>query len=492
MNLDLSLNLGSSNKAVSPLFTPASLSPTIWYDMEDADYAQIATGDSVFTNWSSVQKLVNKANPGTYDADQGASANKLLFNMRQLNNHGSIANRGNSYMQTYYFPKAGAFTFGCNVKLPSGTSLAHPMGVNDNNNRRFFIARETTGAITFGIGNTSFTTTTTYSISSVLTILAIGTGSSISVWINGVLEINAQAYTFTGTSSVSMLLHARTTGSAPTAYWNTGYLGDVVLLERAINTAEQANLQAYLTNKATDNIKLKIILLGGQSNNPGLNTGADYTDSSKEKPNFKIWQVTGVSASNENEVTPAWEPLKHRSTTTGGVGLGFAIAKAYLATQSDPNLRVLLVPAAMNSTGFSSGHWVRTSGSLYTNLVSKANLAMGVAADKELLFLAWQQGEADTGLLTQSQYQNFYLDMIAGLRTDITGAANLKVTVGEMVPNFAGGVIRTAIANLPNLDNKTSFVSSAGLTDKGDNLHFDAVSSRVMGQRHFSSYQLLP
>lgn len=477
-------------------FSPADLSPTIWYDLEDLDYSQIHFNSAILNNYTSVNKLVNKANAGTYDADQGASANKLMFNCHELNNHIALQNLGNGYAQTYYAPKMGAdgcISFACTLKVPTSlTSSRAAFGVNDNSGHRFYVQLETTGQISVGIGNVNLSSTATFTAGQVLYVVGVTRNVSgtkyIDVWVNGTKVIDNQTFTFSGTSGQTMLIHGRTTGATPGNFFNTGYVGDIIVVERSITDAERTSLETYLAEKTTDNVQIKVIIVAGQSNAQGINDGADYTDVTKEKPDYRIWQVAGVNVSNENAIIPAWEPLKNRSQDTNAVGLGFAAAKAYLATNDNPNVRVLIVPCAKGDTGFISGEWVRTTGSLYTNLVAKANLALGVGSNVELLWMLWQQGERDVGSLTQVQYQDYYLDMVTGYRSEITGGSGLKVTAGEMVPDFSGGAIRTAVANLPNVDPITAFVSSAGLTDEGDNLHFDAASSRVMAQRHFDAY----
>ena len=47
--------------------------------------------------------------------------------------------------------------------------------------------------------------------------------------------------------------------------------------------------------------------------------------------------------------------------------------------------------------------------------------------------------------------------------------------------------IQAVAAELPDLE----YVSVAGLTDKGDNLHFSSASARELGRRYFAEYQRL-
>ena len=78
--------------------------------------------------------------------------------------------------------------------------------------------------------------------------------------------------------------------------------------------------------------------------------------------------------------------------------------------------------------------------------------------------------------------------LIENLRTDLN-APNLPVVVGELGPYLekAGDPPFTAVnealrgvaTNLP----KVAVASSAGLTDRGDHLHFNTASQRTFGER---------
>ena len=57
---------------------------------------------------------------------------------------------------------------------------------------------------------------------------------------------------------------------------------------------------------------------------------------------------------------------------------------------------------------------------------------------------------------------------------------------------LVGGVdtnpnITAALIDTPNRDKHTAYVSSTGLTDGGDNLHFSAASLRTFGQRYYDA-----
>ena len=86
--------------------------------------------------------------------------------------------------------------------------------------------------------------------------------------------------------------------------------------------------------------------------------------------------------------------------------------------------------------------------------------------------------------------------LIARFRTDLN-APDLPFIIGEL-GQFAtrpwsgdvrrvDSVHRAIAATVPNV----AYVSSEGLRDKGDTLHFDAASQRVFGERYARAYLAL-
>ena len=74
-------------------------------------------------------------------------------------------------------------------------------------------------------------------------------------------------------------------------------------------------------------------------------------------------------------------------------------------------------------------------------------------------------------------------------------APSLPVIVGELGaylserPDFPHyRTVNAELRNIPDALPYSAFVSGEGLNDKGDNLHYDARSLRILGQRYADAY----
>jgi hypothetical protein len=178
----------------------------------------------------------------------------------------------------------------------------------------------------------------------------------------------------------------------------------------------------------------------------------------------------------------ATDPV-HFDKPIAGVGLCSEFARVLVT--SDPKIVVGLIPCAVGGT--SLDEW-RPGGALYTNAVARTREAMKRGT---LAGILWHQGEADIAHEKVMTYGDRFASMIAHLRDDL-GAEGVPVVIGEIgrfrpdnvefnagVPGFARRVPRC------------SYVTTDGLTDKGDGLHFDTPSLYILGQRYAAAYAAL-
>ena len=83
--------------------------------------------------------------------------------------------------------------------------------------------------------------------------------------------------------------------------------------------------------------------------------------------------------------------------------------------------------------------------------------------------------------------RNFRADLpLAGVPF-LCGGLGEYLTGGQYDFPSIDADIKTVAAELPEL----GYVSVAGLTDKGDKLHFSSASARELGRRYFAEYQRL-
>lgn len=131
--------------------------------------------------------------------------------------------------------------------------------------------------------------------------------------------------------------------------------------------------------------------------------------------------------------------------------------------------------------------WFRNFMSSYDNkpydrLLECARKASEVGVIKGILL---HQGESNTGdRQWPSKVKKVYDDILADLGLE---AGSIPLLAGEVVRSDQGGVcgsMNDIIRDLPSTIPQASVVSSAGLTQKGDGLHFTAHSYRVLGCRY--------
>jgi len=191
---------------------------------------------------------------------------------------------------------------------------------------------------------------------------------------------------------------------------------------------------------------------------------------------------------------PATDPV-HYDKPIAGVGPGRSFALTLVAR--DPTVRIGLVPAAVGGSPISS--WEpgaldpATKTHPYDDALARARIAM---RDGQLRAILWHQGESDAHPGLSERYAEKLPALIARFRGDLN-APELPFIIGEL-GQFPGkpwdadvrridSVHRAIAATVPNV----AYVSSDGLRDKGDTLHFDAASQRVFGERYARAYLAL-
>jgi hypothetical protein len=215
---------------------------------------------------------------------------------------------------------------------------------------------------------------------------------------------------------------------------------------------------------------LRLFLLIGQSNMAG-----------RGKPEPQDQQpLPHIFTFNEKmEWAPAVDPLHFDKPEIAGVGLARSFAKVLL--EAHPSESIGLIPAAFG--GSALNEW-NADGRHYTNALRRARAAM---KSGQLRGILWHQGEADSSKeeLARS-YGERFAKLAERLRTDLQ-APNVPIVVGQLGRFFQApfaSVVNEQLALIPLSVAATAFVSSEGLTDKGDHVHFDTPSVREFGRRY--------
>lgn len=242
-----------------------------------------------------------------------------------------------------------------------------------------------------------------------------------------------------------------------------------------------------------------IILIAGQSNAAGRGTLLAGTD---DAATSGIDQFDGRPASGTyRTIITAVEPLAHPDgSMTGKCGLGYALARSYLA--ANPGRSVLLVPAAVGSTSLTSGTpgWQASAGApnpattypgasasqLYNFAIDQANRALAAANAAQptwtnrIVGTVWVQGENDAAASVSKATYAAGLDaLIDGFRTYMTSATSSWFVVGSMLPEFIAAAHATkdpvdlAHRETPSRKAYTAFARMDGGYNSGDATHYN-------------------
>ncbi len=191
----------------------------------------------------------------------------------------------------------------------------------------------------------------------------------------------------------------------------------------------------------------------------------------------------------------AADPLHFDKPKVAGVGLGKTFAIDY--AQQHPDVVVGLIPCAVGGSPIASwqpgGYHSQTMTYPYDDAISRASLAMQSGTLKGIL---WHQGESDSNAGAADVYGDKLQALVSRLRLDLD-AADVPFIAGQM-GQFEGRPwndhkkrVDAAQRSLAETVPLTAFVSSNGLTDKGDQVHFDSRSYRELGHRYFNAYETM-
>lgn len=221
--------------------------------------------------------------------------------------------------------------------------------------------------------------------------------------------------------------------------------------------------------------KLHLYLLIGQSNM----AGRGYVEEQDTVGNPRILRLNRLG---DWEI--AKEPL-HFDKSTAGVGPGFRFAKEMLLTE-DEDVVIGLIPCAAGGSGIEHWRigefWEQTKSYPYNDAVVRTKLAM---KDGTLKGILWHQGESDMSPEKTASYLENLVELVAALRQEFN-LPKVAFVAGE-IADFRGDKANAINQVLNEAKNKIMYyevVSGEGLTPIADNVHHDAPSQRVLGQRY--------
>lgn len=220
-----------------------------------------------------------------------------------------------------------------------------------------------------------------------------------------------------------------------------------------------------------------IYIMAGQSNM----AGRGFVEPKDTISNKRI-----LSINSRNELIYAKEPLHFYEPTMAGLDLGMSFAEEII-TKIPDSISVLLIPTAVG--GSSIEQWIgnekHRNVELLNNLTNKIELAKTYGIIKAIL---WHQGESDTN--DQSLIENYdkNLTILFSKFRQFTDNSQLPIIIGEL-GSYSNNrenwkKLNDKIIRYSKTDSKVKIVKTSDLTDRGDKLHFDSKSIRVLGKRY--------
>jgi hypothetical protein len=226
-----------------------------------------------------------------------------------------------------------------------------------------------------------------------------------------------------------------------------------------------------------------LFLLVGQSNMAGR--GEVTPDDQRPDPRV-------LMLDKEGRWVPAVDPMHFDKPAVVGVGLGrtfgLEIAKA------TPGVTIGLIPCAVGGSPVET--WepgafdAATKTHPWDDAMARARLALPAGTLKGIL---WHQGESDSTPERAGLYGQRLHALIDRFRSELAAAA-VPFIAGQMgiFPESPWSGEKTIVdrvhQDLPAQVKGTAFVSAAGLTHKGDKVHFDAASYRELGKRYAAAF----
>lgn len=226
-----------------------------------------------------------------------------------------------------------------------------------------------------------------------------------------------------------------------------------------------------------------LFLLVGQSNMAGRGKLAE----SDRQPPERV-----LTFSKDQKWVPAIDPIHFDKPKAAGVGLGrtFGIEIA----QATPGATIGLIPCAVGGTPIEKwvpgGYDPHTKTHPWDDALIRAKKALESGQLKGIL---WHQGEGDGNAQRAPHYEKNLTELIARFRKELD-APHVPFIIGQLGKFEARPwddfkrQVDAAQQNVARSVPNCAFVPAAGLTDKGDGVHFSAEAYRELGKRYAQAY----
>jgi hypothetical protein len=248
------------------------------------------------------------------------------------------------------------------------------------------------------------------------------------------------------------------------------------------------SIQGYLKARKEQQHKehFQLYLLAGQSNMAGRGkiTSYDTLTSTKVKVLGKdsLWYV-------------AKHPLHYDKPRFTGVGPGLSFALKIVEYHNEDSIG--LVPAAVGGTSIKDWQKNKVYENLnvkpYNDAVERAKKAIASGSFKGVV---WHQGENDCkDPAFLKAYPRYFYHFLDSLKADLK-VEQLPVVIGELGHFFyqkrpLAKTLNDTLRRLAERDPCIAIAASDSLVDKGDKVHFNSESYRILGERYAKTMYIL-
>ncbi|HVW60281.1 MAG TPA: sialate O-acetylesterase [Puia sp.] len=262
-----------------------------------------------------------------------------------------------------------------------------------------------------------------------------------------------------------------------------------LLLLPAITSVNAQGLkpaERKIVQPPADKAKFRLYLLAGQSNM----AGRGYPEPTDTTSNLRVLRLN-----KQGEWEEAKDPL-HFDKPVAGVGPGLEFGKTMAG--ADTSVVIGLIPCAVGGSGIDywqkGAYYPATKTNPYDDAILRTKKAMKAGT---LTGILWHQGESDSKPAECLVYETKLKALIAAFRKDL-GMPALPFVAGQL-PDFqiykqdsAGHAtvntsaikVNEAIADVGKSVPDYGYVTADSTRHRGDVVHFDAASARLMGRRY--------
>lgn len=229
-----------------------------------------------------------------------------------------------------------------------------------------------------------------------------------------------------------------------------------------------------------------IFLLAGQSNMAGRGV---------VEPRDTVSHSRVLALDSINHWVVAKEPLHFYEPRLKGLDCGLSFGKTLVSKLND-SIYVGIIPCAVGGSSVEQwlGDSLHRNVKLYTNFKNKIEQAQTHGTIKGIL---WHQGESNAHAKDFVLYEAKLTTLFQRFR-NLAHNDSLPILTAELGHYLQGkefqhypDSVNAVLKRLSERDKNIKVISADGLQHKGDTLHFDSKSLRILGERFAGTYWTL-